>query len=215
MGINSLKKIYNILKKFSKKNLETNLHKYNTYDAYIKHQKVKTTDQNRIHKWQNNEWEIKYNGFRKIFSRNNKYIKNKNNAICLGSRTGQEVKALQDLGLNTIGVDLVAFPPYTDEGDIHNLKYDDSSFDFIFTNIMDHSLNPKKFILEMERVCIDQGIIIVHLQLGENIDRYTENIIHSPKSIISLFNACKLLESNPINNLHDQMHWEIILKKII
>ena len=215
MGINKLKKIYNFFKTFFKNNLETNLNKYDTYDAYIEHQKVKTTDQNRIHKWQNDEWGIKYNGFREIFSRNNKYIKNKNNAICLGSRTGQEVKALQDLGLIAIGVDLVAFPPYTVEGDIHNLKHDDSSFDFIFTNIMDHSLNPKKFILEMERVCIAQGIIIVHLQLGENIDQYTENIIHHPKSIISLFSACNLLESKPINNLHDQMHWELILKKII
>jgi len=215
MGINRLKKIYNIFKTFFKKNLETNLNKYDTYDAYIKHQKVKTTDQNRIHKWQNDEWEIKYSGFREIFSRNDKYIKNNNNAICLGSRTGQEVKALQDLGLNGIGVDLVAFPPYTDEGDIHNLKYDDSSFDFIFTNIMDHSLNPKIFILEMERVCIIQGIIIVHLQLGENIDRYTENIIHNPKSIISLFNKCKLLESKPINNLHDKMNWECIFERVI
>jgi hypothetical protein len=31
-----------------------------------------------------------------IFSRNIKYIKNNNNAICLGYRTGKEVKALQD-----------------------------------------------------------------------------------------------------------------------
>jgi len=96
MGIDRLKEIYSIFKTFFKKSLKTNLNKYDTYDAYIKHQKIKTTDQNRIKKWLNEEWEIKYNGFIEIFSRNNKYIKNKNNAICLGSRTGQEVKALQD-----------------------------------------------------------------------------------------------------------------------
>jgi len=38
---------------------------------------------------------------------------------------------------------------------------------------------------------------------------------HDPKPIISLFNSSKLLVSKPISNLHDEMHWEIILEKII
>ena len=71
MGINRLKKIYNIFKTFFRKSFKTNLNKYDSYDAYIKHQKIKTTDQNRIKKWLNEEWEIKYNGFIEIFSRNN------------------------------------------------------------------------------------------------------------------------------------------------
>ena len=215
MGINRLKKIYNIFKTFFRKSLKTNLNKYDSYEAYIKHQKIKTTDQDRIKKWLNEEWEIKYNGFIEIFSRNNKYIKNKNNAICLGARTGQEVKALIDLGVNAIGIDLVAFPPYTIEGDIHNLQFKDNTVDLEFTNIMDHSLYPEIFISEMERVCAIDGIIILHLQLGNNIDAFTENIIHKPNKIISFFKKCKIIESKSIKNLHDQMHWEIILKKII
>ncbi len=213
--INTIKYVSYFLKKLFKKGIKTNINRYDSYEEYLKHQKVKTTDQIRIHKWQNDEWEIKYNGFREIFSRNNKYIKNKNNAICLGARTGQEVKALIDLGVNAIGIDLVAFPPYTVEGDIHNLQFKDNTVDLEFTNIMDHSLYPEIFISEMERVCAIDGIIILHLQLGHNIDPFTENIIHKPNKIINFFKKCKVLDSKSIKNLHDQMHWELILKKII
>ena len=203
------------MEKLFKKGIKTNLNKHDSYEVYVKHQKIKTTDPERIKKWLNEEWQIKYEGFKDIFERNALYIKDKKNALCLGSRTGQEVKVLQDLRLNAIGVDLVAFPPYTEVGDIHNLKFNDGAFEFIFTNIMDHSLYPEKFIFEMERVCKTNGVIIIHLQLGENHDKYTETILHGPKPIISLFNSSKLLVSKPISNLHDQMHWEIILKKII
>jgi len=104
MGINRLNKIYNIFNFFLKKSIKTNLNKYNTYDEYLKHQKIKTTDPERIQKWLNEEWQIKYEGFKDIFERNILYIKDKKNALCLGSRTGQEVKALQDLGLNALGM---------------------------------------------------------------------------------------------------------------
>ena len=96
-----------------------------------------------------------------------------------------------------------------------SMNYHDGGFDFIFTNIMDHSLYPEKFIFEMERVCKTNGVIIIHLQLGKNHDKYTETILRGPGPILSLFNSSKLLVSKPISNLHDQMHWEIILKKII
>ena len=141
------------------------------------------------------------------------YVKDKENAICLGARTGQEVKALQDLNINAIGIDLVPFSPYTIKGDIHNLQFKDMQFDLVFTNIIDHSLYPEKFVKEMQRVCTNNGIIIVHLQLGDNIDIYTENIIFDPKVIISLFSESKLLQSKKINNLHDSMHWELIFAK--
>ena len=215
MAVTRFNNIKKIFKRVFQRGLITNLNKHDSYETYIKHQKIKTTDPKRIQKWLNEEWQIKYEGFKDIFENNTAYIKDKKNAICLGSRTGQEVKALQDLGLNVIGVDLVAFPPYTEVGDIHNLKFNDGAFDFIFTNIMDHSLYPEKFIFEMERVCKTNGVIIIHLQLGENHDKYTETILHGPKPIISLFNSSKLLVSKPISNLHDEMHWEIILKKII
>ena len=180
---------------------------------YLTHQKLKTTDKDRIKIWLNDEWKIKYDAFNDIFKRNKFYLENAKMALCLGARTEQEVKALQDLGIDSIGVDLVPFPPYTEEGDIHNLKYKNHIFDLVFTNIIDHSLYPEKFVSETERVCLVDGIIIIHLQLGDNIDDFTETIIQTPKTIISYFKKFTLLESKPIKNLHDQMHWECIFKR--
>jgi len=112
-----------------------------------------TIDPSRIEKWLGEEWHEKLEGFRALFERNDEYVKPASRCICLGARTGQEVAALQELGKEAIGIDLVAFPPLTVEGDIHNLSYADHSFDFVFTNIFDHALYPDKFISEMERVC--------------------------------------------------------------
>lgn len=194
-----------------KKIVPTN--KYKKYKEYLKFQKKKTLDPKRIKKWLNEEWEIKYSGFKEIFERNNQVIFDKSNAICLGARTGQEVKALIDLGINAIGIDLVPFPPYTIEGDIHNLKQQESSFDLVFTNIFDHSLYPEKFCDEMERVCQSGGVIILHLQLGIDGDEYSENIIHEPSLIYKYFKNSKIVESRAIKNNFDGMNWELILKK--
>tara|TARA_B100001250_G_C19707876_1_gene747752 strand:- start:232 stop:924 length:693 start_codon:yes stop_codon:yes gene_type:complete len=188
-------------------------HKYKDYQEYLNHQKEKTTDKKRIEKWLNEEWESKYEGFKEIFDRNKRYVDDKNNAICLGARTGQEVKALIDRGIDSIGIDLVPFEPYTIKGDIHNLSQADSSYDLVFTNIYDHSLYPDKFCSEMERVCKSSGIIIIHIQLGIDGDKYSENIINNPDYIIENFKDSTLCESKSIKNTFDGMNWEIILRK--
>ena len=51
-------------------------------------------------------------------------MKDVKKGVCLGSRTGQEVKALIDLGIDAIGIDLVEFPPYTIVGDVHNMQFE-------------------------------------------------------------------------------------------
>ena len=206
--------IVNQLKVNMVEGIKTNLNKHKSYKQYIAHQKIKTKDPVKIKKWLGGEWEVKYQGFKEIYARNDKYTKDKKNAICLGSRAGQEVKALLDIGIDAIGIDLVEFLPYTIKGDIHNLEYEDEKFDFIFTNIMDHSLYPEVFCSEMQRVCSKYGIIIIHFQLGEFKDLYTETIINDPKKIISYFNEVEVLESRLIKNSHDYLDWELIFKKI-
>lgn len=59
-----------------------------------------------------------------MFKNNIQFIENKKNAICLGSRTGQEVVALKELNVEEcIGIDLHEFKPYTIKGDIHQLDF--------------------------------------------------------------------------------------------
>jgi ubiquinone/menaquinone biosynthesis C-methylase UbiE len=82
--------------------------------------------------------------------------------------------------LNSLGIDLIDFPPYTIKGDIHDLQFDNQSFDFVFTNILDHSLlYLEKFISEMERVCIKNGIIIINIQENLPDDEYSREYYKS------------------------------------
>src|SRR3546814_7132925 len=121
------------------------------------------------------EWRSKIGGFKSIFRRNDAVIQGCQKALCLGARTGQEVVALEELGLDAIGIDLVPCPPHVEAGDIHNLRFEDASFDLIFTNIVDHSIDPSKFFSEIERVCAPGGVIMIHLCLGPDIDRSEEH----------------------------------------
>ena len=108
---------------------------------------------------------------------------------------------------------MVAFPPLTSEGGIHNLKYGDCSFDFIFTNIFDHSLYPSKFVSEMERICDNSGYILVNLQVHNRGDDYSENVINDLNGVIKLFKESQLVLSRRITNTFDGMDWEIIMQK--
>ena len=130
----------------------------------------------------------------------------KRKAICLGARTGQEVKAPQNLDINAIGIDFISFELFTKIGDIYNLEFEDTSFELVFTNIVDHSLYQEVFCSEIQRVCSKYGIII-HFQLGEFKNLYTETIINDPEKIISYSNEVEVLESRLIKNSHDYLDW--------
>jgi SAM-dependent methyltransferase len=189
-------------------------HNYKDYNKYVNFQKEKSTNQANIDKWMNEEWLIKLKGFNEIFNRSQEWIEGKGKGLCLGARTGQEVKSLLDLGINSIGIDLVPFPPYTIEGDIHNLKYKPEEFDLIFTNIVDHSIHPDIFCKEMERVCMPGGIIIINLQLWTLGDKYTESVIYDSQAIIDMFKSVAVKVNKRISNSHDSMNWELVLEKV-
>ena len=213
-------KINNIIKKiyyrFLSKYIDGKIKIFNchsSYEDYIKKQTEKTLDPKRISRWKGVEWQIKVDGFENLFKRNEEYITNKKKALCLGSRTGQEVFVLRKLGMEAIGIDLVEFPPYTIKGDIHNLFYEDGIFDLVFTNILDHSLYLQKFISEMERVSTNRGIIILNIQENMTFDDYSENIINDSKPILELFKNSSLLKSRKIKNTFDGMNRELIFEK--
>ena len=187
--------------------------RHKKYEDYVNKQLEKTLDSNRIKKWQGEEWQIKVDGFRHLFKRNEEFLQNKKKSICLGARTGQEVFVLRELGLDSIGIDLVEFPPYTIKGDIHNLKFEDEKFDLIFTNILDHSLYLEKFISEMERVCMKNGIIILNIQENLPVDDYSENVINNPEPIIKMFKNSTLILNRKIKNIFDRMNRELVFKK--
>lgn len=171
------------------------LQSYRNYVEYLEHQKEKTLDPERRKKWLSEEWQPKLDYFQSIFSEVvEKFPTIKGGrGIGLGARTGQEVQAMINLGINATGVDLVACEPLVIEGDIHNLPFEDESFEFAFTNIFDHSLYPEKFLKEMDRVVKPGGVILIHLAFGDT-DAYGVNEINNSKIITEYFKKYEIIE---------------------
>lgn len=187
--------------------------KYKTYEDYLNHQKEKTSDPERRKKWVGSEWNLKFKGFYRIFDSHKKILSNAKNALCLGARTGQEVSALRELGIDAIGIDLVPHEPLVIEGDFHNIPFCDNYFSFVFTNCFDHSLYPEKFISEIERVLKSGGYTLIQVQLGIDSDKYTETDIVNATELIKYFKNSKIISARSIKKNFANMNYEILTCK--
>lgn len=168
-----------------------------TYTDYVSLQKQKTCDPVRRKKWLNEEWNLKLNGFKKIFNKNIEFIGKK--CLCIGARTGQEVQALIDIGKDAVGIDLVSHKPLVEEGDFHNLPYQDETFDFIFTNVFDHALYPDKFCAEAFRVLKKGGYGLFHLQVNIPNDEYgVHDVYDLNKDFLNFFTEKKVSKNTRV-----------------
>ena len=186
------------------------IRKYNNYQQYLDHQKEKSLNTKRIKKWLNEDWQPKVDMFLKHFKRNQEYISGK--ALCICARTGQEVDALNQLGIDAIGIDIVAYPPLVIEADAHDLPFMGNTFDFVFSNSLDHSIYPSKFLSEMKRVLKPSGFGLLHLQITDEVDIYAENIIFNTESVIDRLTSSKIIENRQIKDIW--YNREIIFKKL-
>lgn len=182
---------------------------YNNYQDYIEHQKEKSLNTERIKRWRSQDWNPKVEMFLAHFKRNKQYLKGKALGVC--ARTGQEIKALNMLGMDAIGVDLVPHPPLVILGDAHSLPFEDKTFDFVFSNSLDHSIYPILFLGEMQRVLKAGGYGMLHLQITNEVDLYAENIILDDKSVLDLLTG-EIVENREIKDIC--YNREIIFKKL-
>lgn len=93
---------------------------------------------------------------------------NGKSVLCLGARLGQEVRAFNSLGAFAVGVDLNP-GEYNENvlpGDFHDLVWNDSCVDVVYTNSLDHSFDLKAVISEIRRVLKDGGLMVLELNLG-------------------------------------------------
>ena len=168
-------------------------HEYRNYEDYLNHQKEKTTDRVKRQKRLNEEWDLRLDGFKAIFSQHHNCLNDVEEALCLGARTGQEVEALLQIGIKAIGIDLVGHQPHVLEGDVHCLNCEDQSLDFVLSNIFDHSLYPQNFCREIERLLRPKGHALVQLQIDLHQDQYTEQVVHSSADVVKLFQQCEVV----------------------
>lgn len=193
---------------------------YSSYEEYIEHQKSKADHGTELYeKLRTTLWESDCEGFRLNFKPYGDIIGSSKKALCLGARTGQEVHVLrEDYKLDAIGIDLVDTPPLVIEGDVHDLKFDNDSFDFIFSNIFDHVLYPVKFVSEIKRVLLTKGVCLLHLSVAENghpdFDKWSCCEVNSSKQVIDLFGEdYEVLENKPLNQPNWPTYWVLMLRK--
>ena len=195
--------------------------KINSYEEYVSLQKKKTEDPVRRKKWISNILLNKHK-FKPTFSQYLNIIdKYKNGVVyCLGARTGEEVLCLRDMGfVNAMGTDLVPFDKHVIECDIHDMFFDDNSVDFYYTNIFDHSIDPLKFVSEIQRTLKLDGICFLQLQIGRSLDEYGVLYIDDPKDfekLINKFDNLSLIvnEKNTVLTPHNHaLNWNFIIKK--
>ena len=105
---------------------------YDEYEEYLKFQSIKTLDPAKRKKWLGEEWRLKIDGFKKEFSKLGNLLKKDFKCLCIGARTGQEVVALKEMGIeNVIGIDIVEHAPHVIKGDMHNLDFSENEFRLI------------------------------------------------------------------------------------
>jgi hypothetical protein len=90
------------------------------------------------------------------------------NILSIGPRTEGELLNLVGHGFDRKrirGVDLISYSPWVDLGDMHDLPYDDNSFDAVILGwALGYSQNQKKATSEVIRVARDGAIVAVGIE---------------------------------------------------
>lgn len=86
--------------------------------------------------------------------------------LCLGARTGAEVRVFRSLGYRACGVDVQPGSIDVLPGDFHHLQFTDGSFDFVFTNALDHAYNLEQVLSECRRVLKPHGTLWLEVVRG-------------------------------------------------
>src|SRR5258707_15564244 len=98
-------------------------------------------------------------------------------ALCLAARIGTEVKAFQDVGCFSVGIDLNPGPDnkYVLRGDFHEIQFPSNSLDVVYTNSIDHAFDAVKMISEVKRVLKPTGVFIVEAPHGRDAGQAAED----------------------------------------
>ena len=174
--------------------------KFSSYELYIENQLKKTSNQNLRRGWlEKNNYNKKTKAFIVFFNKNKNILKKSKQTLAIGARTGNEVLAIRSFGCNCVGVDIFPYKDLVLKGDMHDLPFKDKQFDFIFTNVLDHSLYPRKFFREAHRVLKKNGYLLIHMLVDFDNDEYSvTNItnINQMKKLAIDFNVVSIINTD-------------------
>lgn len=187
---------------------------YNSYEAYLQRQLNKTLNPKLRQIWTTRDWERKIQVFAKFFNelKQKNLLSNQSKALCVGARVGQEVEALKRIGVSdSVGIDLVPYPPLVIKGDFHKQPFDDETFDFEFSNVFDHALYPNKFVMEIERTLKPGGVCVLHVALSRRADKYSANDLYSVKPLVKMFKRSEMVQVRKVDGFG--LDTEVVFRK--
>ncbi|RID53524.1 hypothetical protein BRARA_G00910 [Brassica rapa] len=187
---------------------------YKSYDYYIQRQLNKTLNPRLRTIWMTRDWDRKIKVFSRFFQdlKRQKFLSNVSKCLCVGARVGQEVEALKRVGVtDSVGMDLVLYPPLVVKGDFHHQPFDDETFDFEFSNVFDHALYPEKFVGEIERTLRPGGICVLHVALSTRSDKYSANDLYSVEALVRLFRRSEVVHVRNVDGLG--LDTEVVFRK--
>ena len=144
------------------------IREYESKEKYIQHQ-ISKTSQPKLLK----HLKGKSKGREAVFKDHFEYAMNYGclkagyKALCMGARSGEEVRALKSLRVDAIGIDLYPLSKDVIEMDFLDLRYEGETFDMIYSNSMDHAMDLDGFLEEAFRCLKNKGFIIFDVFPGE------------------------------------------------
>lgn len=138
------------------------IREYKSYDEYINHQSQKLSSHKKkvaiTDKQIENTVHARYTNRLEVMSKS---------ILCLGARLGGEVRAFKKMGALAIGIDIAPGDKNIDVmyGDFHYISFADKTFDFVFSNAIDHVLYLDKYLSESKRVLKNDGTFILELAM--------------------------------------------------
>ncbi|XP_059636013.1 uncharacterized protein LOC132278221 [Cornus florida] len=189
---------------------------YSSYEAYIQKQLNKTLNPKLRKVWTTRDWDRKIQVFANFFDglKQKQLLFNDSKALCIGARVGQEVEALRRVGVSdSVGIDLVPYPPLVLKGDFHHQPFDNETFDFEFSNVFDHALYPNHFVGEIERTLKPSGVCVLHVALSRRGDKYSANDLYSVTPLKALFSRSELVHVRTVDGFG--LDTEVVFRKRI
>ena len=124
--------------------------------------------------------------------------------LTIGPRTEGEILNLFSHGFkkeNVKGLDLISYSPWIDVGDMHDIPFEDNSFDIVICGwVIAYSNNKIKAASEIIRVLKNNGIASIGVsyspKTNEEIEKDRGYLIGSPERISSAGQVLNLFNSN-------------------
>lgn len=144
---------------------------YGTYEEYLAHQRAAAEDAAKQQSALRRR-ETAAARYDRYFACLKPWLERGARCLCLGARYGEEVEALQRMGYDAVGLDLVAHPPLVLAGDMHDTALPGGAYQLVYSNAVDHVHDPRRFAAEVSRLLAVDGLILLTLAVNVPGGRY-------------------------------------------